>query len=230
MKRLYVTAILIFIAAGLLIAGGTAGWILHRLIGPEPAVSKALAQSQLEARVLSRLDEMRRTGGVRFGVPENDGRRLRLLVEATGAREVIEVGTSTGYSTLWLCLGVHETGGHVTTFELDERIAAIARDNIRKAGVEQYATVVVGNAHTTLVAFDKPVDLVFLDADKEGYVDYLEKLLPRLRPGGLMLAHNVEYAPEYTKRVTADAALDTVRLTQASGLSATLKKRTVAAE
>ncbi len=82
----------------------------------------------------------------------------------------------------------------------------------------------MGDAHKTLPSLAGPVDLVFLDADKDGYVDYLNQLLPRLRPGGLILAHNVEYAPQYLSQLRASAELDTVRLTQASGLSATLKK------
>ena len=70
-----------------------------------------------------------------------------------------------------------------------------------------------------------PIDLVFLDADKEGYVDYLNKLLPLVRPGGLILAHNVDDAPAYIRQVAADPQLDTVQLTQGSGLTVTVKRR-----
>lgn len=185
----------------------------------------ALAHTPAEARILTTLAGMKATGGIRFGVPEGDGRRLRLLVAASGAKNVVEIGTSTGYSTLWLTLGVKETGGHVTTFELNENIAAIARANFQKAGVDGDVSVVVGDAHKTLASLAGPVDLAFLDADKDGYVDYFNQLLPRLRPGGLILAHNVQYAPEYLARVGAAAGLETVRLTRASGLSATMKKR-----
>jgi caffeoyl-CoA O-methyltransferase len=217
---------ILVLAAGVVLTalGGWCGWYLRGLIGPEPAGGVPVANTPSEARILATLAEMRATGGTRFGVPEADGRRLRLLVAASGAKNVVEIGTSTGYSTLWLCLGVLETGGHVTTFELDENVAASARNNFRKAGVDGVVSVVVGDAHRTLPSLQGSIDLVFLDADKDGYVDYLDNLLPRLRPGGLILAHNAQYAPKFLDRVRSAAGLETVRLTQASGLSATLKK------
>jgi caffeoyl-CoA O-methyltransferase len=222
----------LFLAAGafLLVLGGAAGWMLNRIAGPEPAGPPGAARTPAEARILAVIREMRATGGVRFAIPESDGQRLRLLAETAGARHAVEIGTSTGYSTLWLCLGVLPAGGHVTTFEVDPRRAAAARENFKKAGVDQAVTVVLGDAHKTLAEVKGPVDLVFLDADKEGYVDYMDKVLPLLRPGGLILAHNVSSAPEFLRRVDADPSLETVRLTQASGLSATLKRRQAVAE
>jgi predicted O-methyltransferase YrrM len=193
--------------------------------GPQTTDSATRPKTRSEARILATLQQMRTTGNIRFGVPEADGRKLRLLAEAVGAKNVIEIGTSTGYSTFWLCLGVQHAGGHVTTFDLDEKVASIAREHFRRAGVDEDVTVVVGNAHATLASQLEMVDLVFLDADKEGCVGYLNRLLPLLRPGGIVLAHNIQPAPEFLSRVTADPSLDTVRLTQASGLSARLKKR-----
>jgi predicted O-methyltransferase YrrM len=84
---------------------------------------------------------------------------------------------------------------------------------------------VEGDAHRNVAALRDPVDVVFLDADKEGYVDYLHKLLPLVRPGGLILAHNTEMVPEYMKAVTSSADLDTVVYTAGGGLAVTLKKR-----
>ena len=81
-----------------------------------------------------------------------------------------------------------------------------------------------GKMVATLTA---PIDLVFLDADKDGYVDYLNRLAPLVRPGGLILAHNVDSAPDYLKRVTTDPQFETIRLTEGSGMSVTIKKRPV---
>lgn len=225
MSRKMRVGLLLLSASAITLMGAAGGWMIRGVFGPDPAGTSALPKNASEGRILTTLREMRERGGIRFGVPESDGRRLRLLVEATGARNVVEVGTSTGYSALWLCLGARSSGGHVTTFELDEKVAAVARENFRKAGVEHDITVIVGDAHQKVPGLNGPVDLVFLDADKEGYVDYLNKLLPLVRPGGLILAHNVQHASGYLQQVTTNAELDTIRLTQASGLSATLRRR-----
>jgi predicted O-methyltransferase YrrM len=168
---------------------------------------------------------MQKTGARKFGVPESDGRRLRLLAEALGARNVVEIGTSTGYSGLWLCLGVRGAGGHVTTFEIDPRRAAQAREFFRQAGVEGQITVVEGDAHKNLGAVKGPVDLVFLDADKPGYPDYLRQVLPLVRPGGLILAHNSSMIPEYLAAASRNPDLETIIFSQGGGMAITLKKR-----
>ncbi len=90
-------------------------------------------------------------------------------------------------------------------------------------------TLIEGDAHKEVPKGKQPVDLIFLDADKSGYVDYLKKLLPRLRPGGLILAHNMnrrQADPNYVKAITTDPQLETLFLhMQATGISVTLKKR-----
>jgi predicted O-methyltransferase YrrM len=213
------------LAAISLLAGGAIGWNSHRFYGKEPVVGAVRAGTPAEERVLAVLRDMAKTGKTHLAVPESDGRRLRLLAEAVRAQSVVEVGTSTGYSALWLCLAVSKTRGHVTTFEIDERRAADARQSFQRAGMDDNVTVVPGDAHKTLATLKGPIDLVFLDADKNGYVDYLNQLLPLVRPGGLILAHNVDDAPDYIRRIAADPQLETIRLTQGSGLTATLKKR-----
>ena len=225
MNRIFRVGILLLAGGALILVAGTAGWNLHRVFGQEPTAARALAKTGAERRILAVLDEMRRNGEIRFGVPEADGRRLRLLTEAVGARNVVEIGTSTGYSGLWLSLGVLPAKGQVTTFEIDPGRAESARRHFLKAGVDQQVTVVVGDAHSAISRLKDPIDVVFLDADKSGYVDYLNKLLPLVRPGGLILAHNTDDAPDYLRQVAANPDLDTVLLTQGSALSVTLKKR-----
>jgi len=225
MRRRLLVGIVVLVSGVLMMAAGAAGWEMYRRFGDESLLTAAVSRSEAEARILATLEDMRKTGKIQFGVPESDGRRLRVLAEAIGARNVVEIGTSTGYSGLWLCLGTLPTDGRVTTFEIDPKRAATAREVFRSAGVDNRITVVLGDAHKTLGTVKGPIDLVFIDADKEGYGDYLNQLLPLLRPGGLILAHNVERAPEFIQRVAADPQLDTVLLTQGSGLSATLKKR-----
>jgi len=198
-------------------------------VSPVPA--PPLAAGEEEKRILEVLDDMdRRQRRGHMNVPVEDGRLLRLLVEATGARTVVEVGTSNGYSGLWMCLGLKATGGRLITHEIDAGRAALARENFKRAGVEGLVTLVEGDAHGEVGKLEGPIDLVFLDADKEGYLDYLRKLLPKVRPGGLILAHNVtsheREMEDYLKAVTTDPTLETLYVNRhAAGISLTLKKR-----
>lgn len=192
--------------------------------------SSALAQDADEKRILDILADIsanQRRGSM--SVPDDDGRILRVLAESIGARHVVELGTSVGYSGMWFCLALRKTDGKLTTFEIDEGRAAIARENFKRAGMEQRVTLMLGDAHELVTRVKDPIDLLFLDADKEGYVDYLNKLLPLVRPGGLIVAHNInprQADPAYIKAITTNPALETIYLNlESSGLSLTMKKR-----
>ena len=183
------------------------------------------AKTQAEKQVRDVLEEMVKSHQTYLSVPVEDGKALRLLTEAAGAKNVVEIGTSTGYSGLWFCLALRATGGHLTTFEIDHRRAVLAREHFHEAGVEDLVTLVEGDAHQHVAKIKGPLDVVFIDADKEGYVDYLHKVLPLVRPGGLILAHNVEMVPEYVRAVTNSPDLETIMYMQGAGLAITLKKR-----
>ena len=161
-----------------------------------------------------------------LSVPEEDGRLIRLLTESIGAKQAVEIGSSTGYSGLWFALALRKTGGRLTTFEYDKGRAATARENYRKAGVDSIITLIEGDAHDNVKQLKGPVDIIFIDADKEGYADYLAKLLPLVRPGGLILAHNIgsrSQNPEYMDAVTSNPNLETIRVN--SQMAVTMKKR-----
>ena len=184
-----------------------------------------MAKTEAEKRILAVLDDIVKSGTGWQSVPANDGRMLRLLTETAGAKNVVEIGTSTGYSGLWLCLAMQGTDGKLTTFEIDPRRAALAREHFKKAGVDQMVTIIEGDAHANVARLKKPIDVLFIDADKDGYVDYLNKLLPLVRPGGLILAHNVNMAAEYCKAVNTNPDLETMYYMDGNGLGMTLKKR-----
>ena len=183
------------------------------------------ANSETEKKVLSVLEQAQRSGAMYQNVPVADGRMIRLLTEAIGAKSVVELGTSTGLSGLWISLALQKTGGKLTTFEYDAGRAATARRNFKDAGVDSIVTVVEGDAHQTISRLKEPIDVAFIDADKEGYVDYLNKLLPLVRPGGLILAHNVGMASDYDRLVSTNPALETLYYMEGEGMSVTLKKR-----
>jgi predicted O-methyltransferase YrrM len=189
--------------------------------GPTPV----LAARESEKRILTTIDEMVRSRETYANVPPADGRLLRLLAETINARNVVEIGTSTGISGLWLCLALQKTEGKLTTFEIDATRAASARRRFAQAGVDALVTVNEGDAHRNLRNVAAPVDLAFIDAEKPGYVDYLNQLLPMVRPGGLILAHNTDMVPEYLAAVKRNPDLETVLFTQGAGMAVTLKKR-----
>ncbi len=185
----------------------------------------SLPQTEAEKQVLTVLDNMVKSHETYLSVPGEDGKALRLLAEAKGAKNVVEIGTSTGYSGLWICLALQRTGGHLTTYEIDHQRATMAREHFKKAGIDHLVTIIEGDAHQQLSKQRGPIDVAFIDADKGGYVDYLNKLLPLMQPGGLILAHNIEMVPDYVKVVTSSADLETIFYMEGAGLSVTLKKR-----
>ncbi len=184
-----------------------------------------------EVRIINVLEDMYKNQrhGMMNVTPE-DGRLLRVLTATAGAKHVVEIGTSNGYSTIWFCLALQATGGKITTYELDAYRAGLARENFKRAGVSSLVRLVEGNAHKEILKLDEPIDILFLDADKAGYLDYLDKLLPRVRPGGLILAHNTtDQRPsmkDYLDAVTTNPALETIFLhEQDRGIGVSLKKR-----
>jgi predicted O-methyltransferase YrrM len=187
-----------------------------------------LAKNDAEKKALDAYDQMRQ--GPRFrNVSRADGRLLRLLTETAGAKRVVEIGTSTGESALWFAIALRATGGHLYTHEIDPERAKIAEENFKKAGVDDLITVIPGDAHETVKQHKEPIDILFLDADKEGYIDYLDKLLPRIRPGGLIIAHNMNPRmadKRYLDAITKNPNLETsFLLMEGAGVGVTLKKR-----
>jgi predicted O-methyltransferase YrrM len=192
--------------------------------------------NEKEDRLLKVLTDMyiNQRAGMMNVTPE-DGRLLRVLTESTNARHVVEIGTSNGYSGLWFCLALQNTGGRLTTFEINARRAALARENFKRAGVSDHVTLVLGNAHEEIKRLEKPIDVLFLDADKSGYIDYLDRLLPLVKPGGLILAHNTtdlaRPMQDYLKAVTSNPRLETIFLHEHDrGVGVTLKKRVPGAQ
>ena len=196
----------------------------------EPArVQAPRARDDAEAKILAVLEELDHYRQGTMNVPREDGRMLRLLAEAAGAKNIVELGTSNGYSGLWFSLALGKTGGHLTTFDIDPGRSEMAAANFKKAGVQGMITQVIGDAHKEVARLKDPIDLLFIDADKEGYLDYLTKLAPLVRPGGLIVAHNMASPPPdpaFVKAITTDPALETLFVNMdAAGLGITLKKR-----
>ena len=121
-----------------------------------------------------------------------DGQYLHDLVVKLKARSVLEIGTATGYSGIWIAMGLRRTGGRLISLEIHEGRHASARDNFAAAGLSSLADRRLADAVEAVREVAGPFDLVFLDAGKSDYLHYYEKLLPKLRAGGAIAAHNVK--------------------------------------
>jgi predicted O-methyltransferase YrrM len=139
------------------------------------------------------LRESRRAGLPEINVSPNEGRLLQLFAELVGARRILEIGTLGGYSAIHFARALPEDGTLIS-LEIDERHAEVARTNVERAGLSGKVEVRVGDARELLAALvengEGPFDLVFIDADKESYPEYLEWTMRLSRPGTLILADN----------------------------------------
>lgn len=138
-----------------------------------------------DAGQADRLDRLR-------NVEPDTAQVLALLVRATGARRLLEIGTSNGYSTLWLADAVRSTGGHLLTVDVEAERTAMATRNLDRAGLRELVELRVQDAAVTLR--ESPAgawDMIFLDAERPFYASYWPDLVRVLRPGGLLAVDNV---------------------------------------
>jgi len=199
-------------------------------VARKPPRKPLLAASKEEAKILNVIEDMYAEPDNLCNIAPQDGKLLRILAETRRAPHVVEIGACNGYSTLWFCLGLRITGGKVVTHEIDSYRVSLAAENFERAGVTDLVTIVEGNAHDTVKDINEPIDILFIDADKDGYLDYLNQLLSLVRPGGLIIAHNTtdraEEMQDFLKAITTNPSLQTILLHQQShGMSITVKKR-----
>jgi predicted O-methyltransferase YrrM len=188
---------------------------------PEPALSPGVAKLLAGIRAAD-------TG--QLAVSEEDGRFLRTLVASTNAKRVVEIGAASGYSGIWIGLGLRETGGRLTTIEFDAARAKEATANIRAAGLADIVQVIQGDAFVEVPKLSGTFDLVFLDAWKPDYKKFFDQVFPRVTPGGLFLAHNVinkkQDMPDFLRVIeTHPQALTTIVSPGHEGISMTYRRR-----
>ncbi len=184
--------------------------------------------------VLARLEEEDRVDR-EAGVPSaqrsrqvapTTGRFLFALAASQAGIEVLEIGGSRGYSSIWLAAGARVLGGRVVSLEHDLEKCAAWRANVAEAGLEEWAELVEGDAFTTLRETEDTFDLVFLDAEKEAYETLFALARPLLEPGGLVVADNVlshsDTLAAYSAARQADETLVSVTVPLDSGLELTV--------
>lgn len=123
-------------------------------------------------------------------------RLMYILARGSRAKRVLEIGTSNGYSTIWLASAVAPQGGKVTTIDLVAEKQAMARENLRRAGLLDSVEMILGKAGTVVRELVGPFDVVFIDADRTGAAANLQVLMPKLSPSVLLLADNVHSHPD----------------------------------
>ncbi len=161
---------------------------------------------------------------------------LTILTRVSGARSAVEIGTFTGFSALAIARGLPDDG-RLVCLDSSEEWTAIARKYWSEAGVADKIELRVGDAHESVRALPEVVDLAFVDADKSGYVDYYEQLVPRLRPNGILLADNTladgrvvgthdrePAVKEFNDHVAADDRVDVVIVPIGDGLTLIRKR------
>jgi caffeoyl-CoA O-methyltransferase len=126
-----------------------------------------------------------------LAVSEEDGRFLRLMVASKKAQHALEIGGASGYSAIWIGMGLRDTGGRLVTIEYDPARAKELADNIKRAGLSDIVQVIAGDAFQQIPKVAGTFDFVFLDAWKKDYKRFFDMVYPRLDKGGLFLAHNV---------------------------------------
>ena len=164
-------------------------------------------------------------------VAHTTGQYLFALVAPQTDCEVLEVGGSRGYSTIWLAAGVRYLGGRVLSLESDPEKAAAWRRNIAEAGLDDWADLIEGDAHETLPAIDDVFDVCFIDAEKEDYEALFQLARRKLEPGALVVADNVlshaETLGAYSATRQADPTLESVTVPLDRGLELSVVLREV---
>ena len=176
-------------------------YVTDLFVAPDAALESALAASS--AADLPAIN-----------VSPAQGKLLHLLARAQGARNILEIGTLGGYSTIWLARAL-PAGGRLVTLEANPKHAVVARANIARAGLTRVVELRLGRAIETLpqLAAERlgPFDLIFIDADKPGYPEYLPWALELSHPGSLIIADNVVRKGEVANAASADPTVQGIR-------------------
>ncbi len=176
-----------------------------------PAIEYIRALYAKEDAVLTAINAKLEAENVSWQVGPEEGKLLQLLMRMHGTKTIVEVGTLAGYSTLWMARVLPEDG-HIYTLEKNPAHAAWAEDFFTQAGVKERITVMVGDANTSLneLSANAPFDMLFIDADKRGYLDYLTWGEQAVRTGGLIIADNtLLFDSVYRDAPTEDVAPST---------------------
>ena len=167
----------------------------------------------------------RRRDEFMLSVGHDTGRLLNILAKGAGARRILELGSSYGYSTLWLAEAARKTGGMVFSLEINSPKQEYARAALAKAGLAEHVKFFLGDALKTIASLEGPFDFVLLDLWKDLYVSCFDLFYPKLKPGAIVVADNMlrpeDYLPDalkYRRHVRSHPKIDSVLLPVGSGI------------
>jgi len=158
------------------------------LAAPPEKDAPNMVSPELQAQREAMIENFQRIG---LNTAPGDAMFLRILVESTGAKRGVEVGTATGYGAMSMGLAFERNGGHLTTLDIDPNMVAAARKNLAAMKLEDTVTVVEGDALEVLPQLEGQFDFVFIDAVKSDYMKYFQALEPKLPAGSVIVADNV---------------------------------------
>ncbi len=156
----------------------------------EAFTQEVKGDSELDKKVQEFL-ENRKNSWQDLNVPYSDGKLLFDIIVKNKYKNAVEIGTSTGHSSIWIAWALSKTGGKLITIEIDEGRHREALANFEKAGVSKYVDAQLADAHDLVPKLKGPVDFVFSDADKDWYLNYFKALDPKLVVGGCFTSHNI---------------------------------------
>jgi caffeoyl-CoA O-methyltransferase len=214
------------------LAGQSAGFPGRRSLareGGQPAKPQP-STGQLTPELQKLLAQIKQVDAGQLAVSEEDGRMLRVLAASSRAKRALEIGSASGYSAIWIGLGLRETGGRLVTIEYDPGRAREAAENVRRAGLADIVQVVHGDGFKEIPKLTGTFDFVFLDAWKRDYKKFLDMVLPRMDAGSLFLAHNVvnkgSDMPDFLDAIEKSPNLLTAIVTPSGeGISISMKRR-----
>lgn len=162
----------------------------------------------IDDKTLEILEKLEKTSKDFWNISRESANFLNMLIKISGAKNVVEVGTSNGYSGIWLAKALRENGGHLTTIEYYEERIRLAKENFKKCGVEDLITTKQGRACEVLKNIDFEIDFAFIDANKGEYLDYFELINLRLKKGGIIAADNItshaEKVAPFVEKIKSD--------------------------
>jgi predicted O-methyltransferase YrrM len=208
----------------------TRGWIRAATVAVAALLTTGVAGAQ-QPDVAKLLAEIKAKDTGQLAVSEEDGRFLRLMIATSGARRVLEIGGASGYSAIWMGLGLRETGGTLVTIEYDPARAKELAANVKRAGLSDIVRVVSGDAFAEIPKLAGTFDFVFLDAWKKDYKRFFDLMYPRLDTGGLFIGHNVvnkrsEMGDFLDAVLTHPTLWTTIVSPSGEGMSVSLKRAT----
>ncbi len=211
---------------GLTVLLTTAALLMPSAVASENGQSGSSIDGQVKAFLKAHKDQWKDEN-----ITEADGRFLFDFVVRHKYRQCLEIGTSTGHSGIWIAWAMSRTGGVLTTIEIDPARHARAVENFKAAGLGGFVDARLADAHELIPQLKGPYDFVFVDADKEWYLNYFKMLLPKMDIGGCFAAHNVvnlEFmhgVKEFLDYVRSLPEIETlIERTSRSGISLSFKK------